>query len=255
MASNAAEDLGLPAYSVVAGLGVGGLAVALAAREILADFLGSVVIMWDRPFRIGDLIAVGDNEGFVMDIGFRSTRIRTLYDSVVTIPNSETVKASVDNLNERRYRRVKTIVSITYDTPAERIEGFLEGIKKVIQANPTTRKDYFHVVVHDFGSHSLDIMVYFFVIAPDLSKELVERQRIFLEIIRLAEAMRIRFAFPTQTIQVESFPGQPSLAPAHVVSDTQVQSIAQAFGPEGSQARPRGSNLFTPLHEEDLKSS
>jgi len=202
----AADQLGLPAYSLLTGLGIGGLAVALAARETLANFLGSIVIMFERPFRVGDWIKVAGQEGNVEDIGFRSTRIRTFYNSVVTIPSSELVGASIDNMGMRRYRRVRTVVQVTYDTPSEKIEAFVEGIKEILRTHPTTRKDYFHVVFHDFGAHSLDILLYFFIVAPDWSVELVERQKVLLEVVRLAERLDVSFAFPTQTLHVESLP-------------------------------------------------
>ncbi len=209
----AADRLGLPAYSLLTGLGIGGLAVALAARETLANFLGSVVIMFERPFRVGDWIKVAGQEGNVEDVGFRSTRIRTFYNSVVTIPSSEMVSASIDNMGMRRYRRVRTIIQVTYDTPSEKIEAFVEGIKEIIRTHPTTRKDYFHVVFNDFGAHSLDILLYFFIVAPDWSEELVERQKVLLEIVRLAERMGVRFAFPTRTLHVESLPDEKDLPP------------------------------------------
>jgi len=201
-----ADRLGVPAYSVLTGLGVGGLAVAFAARETLANFLGSIMIMFDRPFRIGDWIKVGDSEGTVQDIGFRSTKIRTFYDSVLSIPNAETVNVAVDNMGMRQFRRVRTVLQVTYDTPVDRLESFVEGIKVIIRANPHTRKDYFHVVFNDFGAHSLDIMVYFFLKVPDWTFELIERERIFLEIIHLAESLDVSFAFPTRTLHVETLP-------------------------------------------------
>ncbi|MGR9087793.1 MAG: mechanosensitive ion channel family protein, partial [Gammaproteobacteria bacterium] len=203
-----AYRIGLPAYSVFAGLGVSGIAVALAARESLANLFGSLIIMFEKPFRIGHWIRVDDIEGTVEDVGFRSTRIRTFYNSLVTIPSSKLVGATVDNLGLREFRRVKTILQVTYDTPAAKIDEFVEGIKSIIRNHEYTRKDYFHVVFNDFGEHSLDILVYFFLGVPDWSSELVERQRIFIEIIKLAETSGIRFAFPTQTVHVESMSGQ-----------------------------------------------
>ncbi|EGV16287.1 mechanosensitive ion channel family protein [Thiocapsa marina] len=244
-----AQRIGLPAYSVITGLGVGGLAVALAARETLANLLGSLAIMLDRPFRIGDWIKMNDNEGTVEDIGFRSTRIRTFYDSLLSVPNSVTVNAAIDNMGERTYRRVTTKLNIRYDTGPERIEAFLEGIKEIIKANPATRKDYFHVVMHDFGPHGLDVLLYFFLQVPDWSAELVERQRVFLEIMRLADRLGVEFAFPTQTIEVETMPGQPHQA-RPVQEPTVLSAVARDFGANGSAARPRGLGLFTPPCEE-----
>jgi MscS family membrane protein len=209
-----ANRLGIPAYSLLTGLGVGGLAVALAARETLANFFGSLMIMMDRPFRVGDWIKVGDQEGTVEDIGFRSIRMRTFYNSVLSIPNAETVNVAVDNMGMRQFRRVRTVLQVTYDTPVERLESFVEGIKEIILAHPDTRKDYFHVVFNDFGAHSLDILVYFFLKVPDWAVELAARERIFIDIIRLAERLNVNFAFPTRTLHVDSLPTVPGATPA-----------------------------------------
>lgn len=206
MVIDAADRIGLPAYSVLTGLGVGSLAIALAARETLANLLGSIAIMLDRPFAIGDWIKLNGAEGTVEDIGFRSTRIRTFYDSLLSVPNSVTMGATIDNMGRRTYRRVYTTLAVRYDTPPERIEAFVEGIKAVIMATASTRKDSFHVVLNDFAPSSLNIMVYFFLQVPDWSTELVERQRVLLEIVRLAERLEVKFAFPTQTVEVERLP-------------------------------------------------
>ena len=245
-----AQRIGLPAYSVITGLGVGGLAVALAAQETLRDLLGSISIMANRPYRIGDWVVLGDKQGTVEAIGFRNTQVRTFYDSVLSIPNSNAASMTVDNMGMRNYRRVYTKFGIRYDTPPKRIEALLEGIKRIIQTNPTTRKDYFHVVLHDFGTASLDIMLYFFVKVPDWSAELVERQRVLLETIRLADALGVEFAFPTQTLQIETFPGRPTVPPDdHELSDERLRQIAERFG-AGESARPEGLGIFVPPHKE-----
>jgi MscS family membrane protein len=203
--------------------------------------------MTARPYRIGDWVVVGDQEGTVEAIGFRSTRIRTFYDSLLSIPNGVIVTKTIDNMGMRTYRRVYTKLSIRDDTPAERIEALLEGIKRIIQANPTTRKDYFHVVLNDFGKAGLDIMLYFFVKVPTWSEELVERQRILLEVIRLAEAIGVQIA-PTQ--QIETSRGQPADQPQTAVTEDELRRIAADFGVEGASARPRGAKIFVAPHEE-----
>ncbi|HUM07887.1 MAG TPA: mechanosensitive ion channel family protein [Acidocella sp.] len=162
-----ADRVGLPAYSVIAGLGVGGLAVALAAQQTLANLLGSIIIMIEKPFAIGHWIKVKDIEGIVEDIGFRSTRLRTFYDSMVTIPSSQMVTSTVDNMELRQFRQVKTVLSLTYDTPLERIKGFVEGVRRIVQAHPDTRKDNIQVMLNDFGPCSLDILMNFFLLATD----------------------------------------------------------------------------------------
>jgi MscS family membrane protein len=244
------QSLGANVVPLLAGLGVGGLAVALAAQNTLTDIFGSLIILADRPYRIGHWVIIGDKEGTVESIGIRSTRIRTFYDSVLTIPNSEAVSKIIDNMGMRNYRRVYTKLGIRYDTPRERIEAFLEGVKRIIQANPTTRKDYFHVVFNDFGADSLTIMLYFFVKVPDWAAELIERQRVFLEVMRLAEELKIEFAFPTQTLEIETFPGQAGREPVAAASDDELRAIANRFAHADQSARPRGLGIFVPPHEE-----
>lgn len=201
-----ADQVGLPAYSVLAGLGVGGLAVALAAQQTLANLLGSIIIMVEKPFAIGHWIKVKDMEGIVEDVGFRSTRIRTFYDSLVTIPSSQMVSSTVDNMELREYRQVKTFLSLTYDTPVEKIKGFVEGILHILQNHPDTRKDNIQVVLNELGPHSLDILLNFFLKVPDRMAELTQRQGILFDILSLAESKGVRFALPTQTLHIESLP-------------------------------------------------
>ena len=215
------QILGADVVPLLAGLGIGGLAVALAAQGTLTDIFGALIILADRPYRIGQWVKIGDKEGTVESIGIRSTRIRTFYDSVMSIPNSIAVSSTVDNMGSRRYRRVRTEISMRYNTPPDRIEAFLEGIKHIIQTNPTTRKDYFHVVLNDFGPDHLVVMLYFFVKVPDWTAELAERQHVFLEIIRLADSLGVAFAFPTQTLEIESFPGQPGREPPPAAGATE----------------------------------
>jgi MscS family membrane protein len=200
--------LGLPAYSVLTSLGIGGAAVALAARDTLANLFGSVTIMLDKPFQIGDFVKLRDCEGDVESIGFRCTRIRTFDDSLVSVPNSQVVNEIIDNMGSRTCRRVRTILQTTYDTPLERIRAFVQGITGIILSNPLTRKDRYYVAFHEFGAHSLDILVDVWLEVPDLATELSERERLFMEIFQLAETLGVEFAFPTQTLHVESLPSE-----------------------------------------------
>jgi MscS family membrane protein len=202
-----AQQLGLPAYSVVAGLGVGGIAVALAARESLANLLGSLLIMFEKPFRVGHWIKVEDAEGIVESVGFRSTRIRTFHNSLVSIPSNKLVNSTVDNLQMREYHRVRTTLRITLDTPPEKIEQLVEGIKQIIRSHPETRKDYFQVVLNDFGENSLDILLNCFVRVPDWASELDAREQILLEVLRLAKSMNVRMAIPNWVQTIDGSPG------------------------------------------------
>jgi len=203
-----ADQVGLPAYSVMAGLGVGGLAVALAGQQTLANLIGSLIIMIEKPFAVGHWVKIDDTEGVVEDVGFRSTRIRTFYNSLITFPSSKLVDSKVDNMEMRNFRRVKTVLGLCYDTPPAKIEAFVQGVRQILQNNPHTRKDLMHVRFNEFSASSLDVMLYFFLKASNWAEELEERERIFLEILRLAESLEVRFAFPTQTLHIESIPEQ-----------------------------------------------
>ena len=244
------QNMGFNVMSVLAGLGIGGLAIAMAAKDTVANFFGSLMILFDRPFQVGDWIVVGSAEGTVEEIGFRSTRIRTFYNSVVSIPNSEVANAKIDNMGMREYRRVYTTVGLTYDTPPEKLEAFMEGVKNIIKANPHTRKDYFHVVFSGYGDSSLNIMLYFFFKVPNWNDELVERQNIYLEILRLAKELGVEFAFPTQTLHMESFPEKQSNTPPQEVIPEHLRATAKSFGANGKNARVSGQGFFTPPHRE-----
>jgi MscS family membrane protein len=156
----------------------------------------------ERPFQVGDWVLIGDIEGTVEELGFRSTRIRTFYNSLITLPNVNLISAAVDNYGARRYRRWKTTLGVTYDTPPEKIEAFCEGIRELIRRHPYTRKDFFLVFLNDFGASSVDILVYMFFETPDWDTELRERHRLAVDILRLAGRLEVEFAFPTQTLHL-----------------------------------------------------
>ena len=200
-----AEILNLPLSSILAGLGIGGIAIAMAAKDTIANIFGSLTVLVDRPFSIGDWVKIHDVEGTVEDLGFRSTKVRTFYNSLISVPNSVLLTASIDNLGARSYRRVSIKLGILYNTPADKVETFCQGIRQLIQDHPDTTSE-FHVYFNDFNESSLDIMVYFFMTVPDWGKELSNRHDLFISFLKLAEEQRISFAFPTRTIQMETRP-------------------------------------------------
>ncbi len=204
-----AQTLNIDIVPLLTGLGIGGLAFAFAAKDTIENLFGSVAVILDRPFEVGDWIVTGDVEGTVEELGFRSTRVRTFYNSLVTIPNAVLVRATVDNYGRRRYRRWKTILGVQYDTTPEQLLAFTEGIRTLIQRHPYTRKDYYQVWVNDFGPSSIDILLYMFHEVPDWSTELRERERLLVDVVRLANKLGVQFAFPTQTLHlVKAEPGE-----------------------------------------------
>jgi len=140
-----ASSMKIQLAPLIAGLGVGTLAFALAAKPTIENFFGSITVILDKPFSIGDWIVVDGVEGTVLSVGMRSTRIRTFYDTVVTIPNATLVSSKCNNYSDRRFRRWKQLISIAYDTPPEKISTFCEGIRELLRIHPYTRKDYYQV--------------------------------------------------------------------------------------------------------------
>ena len=202
-----ADNLNVNISSLLAGLGLGGLAFALAAKDMVQNLFGSVTVLMDRTFSVGDWVIIGSVEGTVETIGFRSTRIRTFYNSMVTVPNSKFITADVDNMGERRYRRLSCKLSLTYDTPPDRIEAFCEGARELIRQHPYMRKDYYQVYLNEFAASSLDVLLYVFWETPDWNTELRERHRFLLDLLRLARRLGVEFAFPTQTLYMKQEEG------------------------------------------------
>jgi len=209
----AAGALNLPLAPLLASLTIAGVAFSFAAKDTVENFFGSVAVLTDRPFDMGDWVVIDDVEGMVEQVGFRSTRVRTFYNSVVTIPNANLVRAIVDNYGRRRYRRWKTTLGVQYDTTPEQLVGFTEGIRELVRLHPYTRKDYYEVYCNDFGDSSLNILLYLFFEVPDWNTELRERERMFLDIVRLADQLGVQFAFPTQTVHL--FSGETPSAPSN----------------------------------------
>ena len=203
------QNIGFNVNSLLASLGIGGVALALASKESLSHFFGGISIILDKPFLMGDWIVCDDIEGVVIDIGFRSTKIKTFYDSIITVPNSKLSDSIIDNLGKRKARRTRIQLDITYDTQPEKIKAFIEGVKNIIQSNPCTQKDYYQCYFNSFGSYSLQILLNFFLKVNDWDSELKEKQNIFLEILRLAQELELDFAFPTQTLDMPK-PKDPS---------------------------------------------
>ena len=210
------NNLNIDIVPLLAGLSIGGLALALAAQDTIKQFFGSLMIFLDKPFQVGHWITSKDGiDGTVEEVGIRATRIRTFTNSLIYVPNGQLSDSVIDNHGLRYYRRYKTTISVTYDTPPEHISLFVEGLRQIVNDHPHTRKDFYNIYLNDFGPSSLDILFYIFFKAPTWSEELEFRHEIILSIIRLAHEMGVNFAFPTQTIHVENLPGQTSLSPEY----------------------------------------
>jgi MscS family membrane protein len=235
----AAQSLHFNIVPLITGLGIGGLAFAFAAKDTIENLFGSIAVILDRPFEVGDWVVIGETEGTVEDLGFRSTRIRTFYNSQVTVPNSQLVRAVVDNYGRRRYRRWRTVVGVQYDTPPDKLLAFTEGIRELVRTHPYMRKDYYQVWANDFADSSLNVLVYVFFDVPDWSTELRERERLFVDIVRLADRLEVQFAFPTQTVHLHRGAPTPT-EPVYSVPDARSDRTAHARGIRAARELTRG---------------
>jgi MscS family membrane protein len=209
------NNLNVSIAPLLAGVSIGGLAFALAAQDTVKNLFGSITIFSDQPFEVGDWIHFEGIDATVEEVGIRSTRLRTFHNSVVSIPNGRLADLTIDNYGRRQYRRYYTTIAITYDTPPDLADAFVEGLKQIVDNHPKTWKDFYQIHMNEFGSHSLDIIFYIFFDVPDWQAELRARHEIILEVIRLAEDLGVRFAFPTQTLHVEEFPEKKSMTPVY----------------------------------------
>jgi len=197
------QHLGYSVTSLIAGLGIGGLAVALALQDTLANFFGAVFLFLDRPFAVGDWIKLGDVEGVVEEIGFRSTRVRTWPATLVTVPNKTVADATVDNWSRMPKRRVMQTVGVTYETTAEQMEEAVKAIRQIVENDDGVDKEFIVIRFTDFGDSSLNILVYYFTKSTALADHLATKERINLAIMRTLADMGLSIAFPTRTIYFE----------------------------------------------------
>jgi MscS family membrane protein len=195
--------LGYNVSSLIAGLGIGGLAVALALQDTLANFFGSIFIFIDRPFAVGDRIKLDTTEGVVEEIGFRSTRIRTLPQTLVSVPNRTIAAATIDNFSRMPKRHVRQIIGVTYETNADRMEQALRAIREILANEDGVDNDLCIVRFTDFGDSSLDILVNYFTTVTAWDDHLAIREKINLAIMRKLDELGLSIAFPTRTLYLE----------------------------------------------------
>ncbi len=188
----------LDVAAVLTGLGIGGVAVALAAQDTLKSFFGSLTLIADRTFKVGDQVRIGENEGVVESVGLRSTRIRGLDDSLGTIPNSQLSTMHIINYGARRYRRYLTTLQVAYGTPPETLEAFRAGLLSYLAGRPLVRQQESHVAVDTLGASAIEVNLSVFMNVANRTQELTERQALNLEVVRLADSLDMGFAAPVQ---------------------------------------------------------
>lgn len=200
---------GKPLTTLLAGLGIGGLAVALAAQDTLKNFFGSIMILVDKPFALGERIQVAEYDGVIEAIGFRSTRIRTLTGHQVVIPNDKMAAASVENIGRRPHIRRLVNIGLTYSTGPEKMELALDIVRKILENHEGMTEDLPpRVHFSDFNADSLNIMILYWYSPPDYWKFMEFSEKVNLAIMREFESNGIEFAFPSTTTYLEQPEGK-----------------------------------------------
>jgi MscS family membrane protein len=194
------DNFGFNVTALVAGLGVGGVAVALAAQKSIENLFGGVMLYADRPVRVGQFCRFGDKIGTVEEIGMRSTRVRTLDRTVVTVPNAEFSALQIENFARRDFIRLYTVLGLRYETTPEQLRHVLVEIRRLLYAHPMVSNDPARIRFVGFGAYSLDLEIFAYVTTSDWNEFLGVREDIFLSIMDLVDASGTGFAFPSQTL-------------------------------------------------------
>lgn len=193
------QNLGFNVTGIVAGLGVGGLAVALAAQKTIEHLFGGIMLIADQPVRVGDFCRFGDKIGTVEDIGLRSTRVRTLDRTVVSIPNAEFASMQLENFTRRDRIWLHFTIGLRYETSPDQMRWVLVELKKMLLAHPKVHPDPARARFSGFGAYSLDIEVFAYVLTTDYNEFVAVREDIFLRVMDIVAASGTSFAFPSQT--------------------------------------------------------
>jgi MscS family membrane protein len=197
------QSLGFNVSTILSGLGIGGLAFALAAQDTIANLFGSIVVAIDQPFKVGETVRIGANTGLVEDIGLRSTKIRLIDKSLVILPNKLVSSEAIVNLSRFTQRRVEQVIGLTYDTRPDQMEAIVEEVRQIILAEPTVDVTSVMVFFRDFSASSLDLWIVYLTTGDDFQEGLALRQRVNLAIMRAVAARGLSFAFPTQTMHLD----------------------------------------------------
>lgn len=205
------DNLGVNITALVAGLGIGGIAVALAVQNILGDLLASLTITLDRPFVVGDFITVGEFMGSVEQIGVKSVRLRSLSGEQIIMPNADLIGSRVRNFGRMVERRVVFKIGVTYETPREKLQRIPAMIRGFVEAQQPVRFDRCHL--SNFGASALEFEAVFFVLTPDFNRYMDIQQAINFAILEAFETEAIEFAYPTQKLWLSRVPAPRDDAP------------------------------------------
>jgi len=220
---------GVDPVTVLAGASIGGIAVALASQDTVKNFIGTIMIFVDKPFHIGDWIEAGTVIGTVETVGFRSTTVRAADTTIFQIPNSQLSEMVVNNKGLRSFRRYTTNLGIRYDTPPELIEAFVQGIRRIIELDPSTRTEQFNVEFVGFADSSLSILLNIYFVNLDWNNEQASKHALHMKILKLARSLGVEFAFPSSTVMIEQFPERKSFDTNYDIDENRIKEILDSI--------------------------
>jgi MscS family membrane protein len=197
------QSNGYPVSGILAGMGIGGLAMALAAQDSISGIFASVVIFLDKPFMVEDFVEINGITGTVEEIGIRSTRIRTVEKTLVTLPNKEIMDSNINNYSKRPMRRTVTTVGVTYDTTPQKMKELLKQLRQMMTDDNDVDNQNVYVNFTGFGDSSLDIEMKYFILTVEYQKWLDKRENINLKIMQIVYDLGLDFAFPSTTVYLE----------------------------------------------------
>lgn len=200
------QEWGINISAFLASLGLVGMAFALAAKDTTANLFGSLVIFTDRPFSIGDWIETPDVQGIVEEIGIRSTKVRTFAQALVNVPNAVIANTAITNWSRMSKRRINTRLGLTYGTTTDQMGTILLEIREMLKNHPDIHQDTIMVYFDEFENSSLSIFCYFFTTTTAWAQFLAVRENVNLKLMKIVEKNGASFAFPSQSIYVESLP-------------------------------------------------
>lgn len=194
------QNWGYSASGLLAGLGIGGLALAFAAQDTVANIFGSFVIYTDRPYRVGDWIKIGSVEGTVEEIGIRSTRVRKFDKTLVFLPNKDVANESIQNFSEMPIRRIKVYVGLSYDASTAQIKEVIQRTRQMLRDHPAISQKFWMVNFTEMSASTLDMLVYCFTTTTVWKEYMDNRQDVLLKIIDICNDVGVEIAFPSRTI-------------------------------------------------------
>ena len=201
---------GIEITALITGLGVGGIAVALAVQNILADLLAALAIVFDKPFDVGDTIGVDQLTGTVEHIGLKTTRIRSVNGEQVIVGNGDLLKSRLRNFKRMEHRRVLFNLDVTFDTPVDTLRRLPKIVEEIVKAQKTVRFERSHL--SSFGESAIRIETVYYVLSPDYALMMDTQQAVYLEVLRRFAAEDVRFAFPSRTVYHEGVVGPGTAA-------------------------------------------